>query len=56
MRQTFSIEIKNVDKTVYFHKKGHFEAPLKETKTYFCEKKLWIPRFGICENMSRATP
>ena len=41
-------------KNVYSHKKIHFAAALKENKTFF-EKKSWIRRFGIRENMSRAT-
>ena len=41
----------NVVKTVYFHTKKHFAAPL----TFFVKKKLWIRRFGIRENMSRAS-
>ena len=34
--------------------KRHIGAPFKETKVIFVKKKLWIPRFGIRENMSRA--
>ena len=52
--QIFSIEIKNVAETVYFHKKRHFPAPLKENKTLLEKKKSWIRRFRIRENMSRA--
>ena len=37
-RQNFSIEIKNVAKTVYFTKKRHIVAPLKEKKTFFVKK------------------
>ena len=33
------MEIKNVAKTVYFHKKRHFATPSKENKT-FLEKKI----------------
>ena len=33
-RDNFSIEIKNVAKIVYFHKKRHFAAPLQENKTF----------------------
>jgi hypothetical protein len=36
-KETFCIEIKNVGKTVYFHKR-HFAAPLKENKTFFMKK------------------
>ena len=38
IRQNFYIEIKNVAKIVYFHKKKHFAAPLKENKTLFMKK------------------
>ena len=39
-KKNFSIEIKNVAKTVYFHtQKKHFAAPnLKENKTFFVKK------------------
>ena len=33
-----SIEIKNVTKTVYFHKKRHFGSPLKQNKTFFVKR------------------
>ena len=36
--RNFSFEIKNVAKTVYFHKKRHFAAPFKENKTFFVKK------------------
>ena len=51
--RNFSFEIKNVAKTVYFHKKRHFATPIKKSKTFFVKKKSWICRFGIRENMSR---
>ena len=51
-RQNFSIEIKNVAKTVYFHKKRHFAAPLEEIQDIFRENDSWIRRFRIRENMS----
>ena len=52
--KNFSIEIKNVAKTVYFHTKRHFAAPLKENQTFFVKKK-WIRRVRIRANMSRAS-
>ena len=42
-------------KTVYFHKKRHFAASLKENKIFFREKNSWIRRCGIPENMSRTS-
>ena len=33
-RYNFSMEIKNVAKTVYLYKKRHFAAPLEENKTF----------------------
>ena len=35
--------------------KRHFAAPLKENETFFREKIMWIRRFGIRKNMSRAS-
>jgi hypothetical protein len=37
-RYSFSIEIKNVAKTVYFHKEIHFAGTFKENKTFFGKK------------------
>jgi hypothetical protein len=51
-----SIEIKNVAKTVDFHKNNPLCSSFTEkTKHFFCEKKLWIRRLGIRENMQRAS-
>ena len=32
------MEMKDVAKTAYFQKRGHFAAPLKENKTFFVKK------------------
>ena len=52
-RQNFSIEIKNVAKNVYFHKT--ICISLKRKQDIFRESNWWICRFGIRENMSRAS-
>ena len=51
-RYNFSMEIKNVAKTVYLYKKRHFAAPLEENKTFFMREAC---RFGIRENMSQTS-
>jgi len=38
--QNFNIEIKHVAKTVYFHKKKYFAAPLKKEMIILCEKQF----------------
>jgi hypothetical protein len=48
----FLLRIKIVVKTVYFHKKRHLAAPLKENEAFFVKK---IRGFEIHENMSRAS-
>ena len=53
-RYNFSIEIKNIAKTVSFHKKDA-AAALKENKTFFMKKNSGIRRFKIRENMSQAS-
>ena len=54
-RSNLCMEIKNVAKTIDFYKKRLFAVPLEENKTFFCEKKSWIRRLGIRENMPRAS-
>ena len=40
-RYNFSMEIKNVAKTVYLYKKKrHFAAPLEENKTFFVDSYI----------------
>ena len=53
--QNFSIEIKNVAKTVYFSHKKTLCSSCKRKQDIYCEKKSGIRRFGILENMSRAS-
>ena len=51
----FSIEIKNVAKTVHFYKKKTLCSSFKRKQDIVGEKNLWIRRFGIPENMSRTS-